>query len=434
MIGLVIQWVLIGAVWAVVTLLRAYVNPGLAPHDSGVLLDDFSSGCLVAAALAIIVAVGSIFSKERLIIIVAWCLRILVCQVVMLHYESAYDSLDAYRYFRDGSQILDSGWSGWRWSRGTDLVPDFVVMLLQFMPRSYHGVKMVFAFFGFIGAWFFYEALTLVLGRRSVFWCAVIMMFPPIVFWGSILGKDPLMLFMLGIFAWFATYSFYGKSRVWCFGATLATVFVGYQTGMIREWAPKIFLVPFFTIIFLFSLRRQFVVSSFHRFAALMCLTGLGVMLAWWRVIDWMVVQRDLLFEFRRALVMGSSAEVSPIPLYDWIDAWMYLPYGIFSSLFRPLPLDVLSMFGIVTGLVNLILLVLVVCSILFGAVSRRTAPALGFIGLTCLVWSVVYGFISPANFGMGSRFQLQILPFMLMGCAILLDRCVRHNSPSELL
>ena len=68
---------------------------------------------------------------------------------------------------------------------------------------------------------------------------------------------------------------------------------------------------------------------------------------------------------------------------------------------------------------------------------ARREAPdrvALGFIGLICMIWAGIYGFISPANFGMGARFQLQILPFILMGCAILLDRWIRKDSSSEVL
>jgi len=157
--------------------------------------------------------------------------------------------------------------------------------------------------------------------------------------------------------------------------------------------------------------------------AGLMVVLGPG----WWHLSRWLPLQRDSLFYYRRVLTMGGSAEGPPFPLEDWVDFILYVPYGMFSSLFRPLPLEVPNGFGLATGLINFALLLVVVCALLFGVARRRALPGLGFVASTCVIWAIIYGFISPANMGMGARFQLQVLPFLLMLVAMLFDGSIRR-------
>lgn len=423
------------ALWACGTVFHLYENPAVN-LDAALLYADFTGGCLVSVLLGgLILVVAAIAQcQERRIIAAAWALKMVTCLGVMLWYEGNYQALDAYMYFHNAVALVKSPGATWNWSQGTALIPEVLGLVFQVTPVSYHAGKVVFAAMGLTGSWFFYEALVIVMGRRSNLWAAILMMFPSLIFWGSILGKDPLMLLLLGLFTWLAAWSFYAKGFYTQIAAVCAAIAVGYTTGMVRDWAPKIFVPGFLLAAFLWN--RRFLRMSPGVKMVIIFWAAAVVLLgpAWWYWQDWATAQRDLLFYYRGKLAFGGSAEQAPFALTDWEDFFWYLPYGMFSSVFRPLPLEVPNIFGWVTGILNLCLLLAVLWSLAFGAISRRTAGALGFIGLICLIWAGIYGFISPANFGMGARFQLQILPFILMGCAVLLDRWIRKDLPSEVL
>jgi hypothetical protein len=302
--------------------------------------------------------------------------------------------------------------------------------MYRVLPVSYHAAKVIFSALGFAGSWLFYEALVVILGKRSNLWCALLMTFPPVLFWGSILGKDSLMLFLLGLFAWLGVCCLYGR---WWPLAFVGAMVVGYKTGVIRDWAPKIYVSSFLLSLYLWS-RWPRRVGPGVRFAIL-CWLGLIVALGpgWWYLPSWLRSQRDTLFQYRAQLTLGGSAEEAPFPLVDWTDFILYLPYGVFSALFRPLPMDVMTAFGWLTGLINYALLMICGSAFLRGKVAPQAVPAFGFFTLTCLIWAAIYGFISPANMGMGSRFQLQILPFVLMIVAVLMDGMGARAARGEL-
>lgn len=412
----------VAGLWALGILSGFYANESLYRYPlsvSDMALWDFGMGCLAAAVVGAGILAAARFRPEALVIQVVWLLKVAVTLGLMLVYERAYSFLDAYGYFQGARELVAAGYFGLPNGTGTYFIPELVAGMYQALPVSYHAAKVIFSTLGFIGSWLCYEAMVIVLGRRSNLWCAILMAFPPVLFWGSILGKDSLMLFLLGVFTWLVVQSLYGR---WWPVAAMGALVVGYKTGVIRDWAPKIYVLAFLLSLFLWG-RWPARISAGVRFVFLI---WLGAIVAlgpgWWYLPDWLRTQRDSLFYYRRVLTMGGSAEAEPFPLVDWADFILYLPYGAFSALFRPLPMDVMTGFGWITGLLNYVLLLAVGVSIISGKVTRRSLPAVGFLFLTCLVWSVVYGFISPANMGMGARFQLQVLPFLLMLVSVLLD------------
>jgi hypothetical protein len=204
--------------------------------------------------------------------------------------------------------------------------------------------------------------------------------------------------------------------------ALAAALVIGMLTGVVREWAPKIF-VPALLMILALTGVPKLRVSAGVRMLAFACMAALLITgPGWYRLPDWMATQRDTLYYFRDVLAYGGSSESVPFVLLDWEDFFAYLPYGMFSALFRPFVFDVPSLFGMVSGVMNLSLLMLVSYCSVMGSLPRARAAQFGFYFLTCVVWSAVYGFISPANLGMGTRFQLQVLPFMISACAMLLE------------
>ncbi len=97
------------------------------------------------------------------------------------------------------------------------------------------------------------------------------------------------------------------------------------------------------------------------------------------------------------------------------VDMLLFSPIGMFTALFRPLPGEVLNIFGIFSGLENLVLLFLVYLAWKRGRHLIWSGES-GVIWALSLVlfWAFIYGFVSSQNLGSAVRFKLQILPILL--------------------
>jgi hypothetical protein len=109
----------------------------------------------------------------------------------------------------------------------------------------------------------------------------------------------------------------------------------------------------------------------------------------------------------------GGSAQDIP-RFFNVRDMITFFPIALFTTLFRPLPGELMTPFGLLAGIENFLLL------IYFVAAIRRTqwqtwreTPVM-WIVLLILTWASLYGFFSSSNLGAAVRFKLQILPVLL--------------------
>lgn len=111
---------------------------------------------------------------------------------------------------------------------------------------------------------------------------------------------------------------------------------------------------------------------------------------------------------------VGNSARY--MPAFSTIGEMIgFLPIGVFTALYRPLPGEVATVFGTLAGLENAILL----------AATVRLAMPMWRVGVRSLLgrwlvvvvlfWAVMYAFASYHNAGDAVRFKLQVLPFLLV-------------------
>jgi len=130
-----------------------------------------------------------------------WLIKAFMTLVVMLAYESHY-GLDAYMYFAEAiHDFKDSGQAG-----GTLNVILINRFFSYFVGDSYHALKLFNSFIAFIGLILFYktyeyiiEKSNLTINNRFIYF---FFLFPSVIFWSSILGKDPLNLFFIGLFSY----------------------------------------------------------------------------------------------------------------------------------------------------------------------------------------------------------------------------------------
>ena len=103
-----------------------------------------------------------------------------------------------------------------------------------------------------------------------------------------------------------------------------------------------------------------------------------------------------------------------------------FLPLGIFTTLFRPLPGEVLNAFGFFASLENTVTLSLLWMAVIRTRWQELKEPVVMWAGLFIITWSTIYAFVSSYNLGTASRYRLQILPVMIC----LLFYLSRRRSP----
>ncbi|MGZ5470867.1 MAG: hypothetical protein ACXWE0_04275, partial [Nitrososphaeraceae archaeon] len=135
-----------------------------------------------------------------------WLIKAFVTLVVMIAYEYVY-GLDSYLYYADAVYYNEERrvWG----SSGTDNIKIINHFFTYLVGNSYYSLKLFNSFLGFIGLIYLYKSFLYVAQRSGYHvdnkvYINVFFLFPSIIFWSSILGKDPLNLLFVGLF----TYSF----------------------------------------------------------------------------------------------------------------------------------------------------------------------------------------------------------------------------------
>jgi hypothetical protein len=371
---------------------------------------DYLSGVFVGLFLTITIFLWPVASRDKLSLMLLWQAKLIVTLVLMLFYEAYFIDLDAFAYFNT-AVVEQLELVGLAIGDGSNNVSELCKLLMMVLPESYHMLKVIFSYIGLIGIYVFYRAISLAIGSQKLGWLLGLGLFPSILFWSSILGKDPVSFLGIGI-ACFGIVTI-SKKRLLAgllyFGVGLLLV------AYIRIWMSLILLAPAGLVIALS------VKSKLTRI--LLAFVSLGV-----AVLLLSVFNDRFEIESRRDAVerydtlsrnwsdMGGSSQAIAADLTDPIQLLAFAPAAGFTALFRPLPFEILSVFGTLSGVENFLLLVLFFRALIrFRLHHLRDydyAIAAGILLLA--VWVLLYGPISYQNLGTAVRFKLQILPIFL--------------------
>lgn len=385
------------------------------------MLRDYSIGMMWAIALGFSILLWPVPESDKRCLLWLWLAKCAVTLGFMLIYENGFGILDAYGYFarslRDEFpwQQVSIGGSG------TTNIAAIAWLHNQIFPASYHALKVSFSMIGLVGIYLFYRFLVLLTNCPNHKWLYLMGIYPSILFWSSILGKDPVVflgisLYCYGVLKWhkYKSYSYI----LLAMAGVLIAIFI-------RIWLGAILLFPLVV----------FAVVSTRNFIARLAMTGLTVALflvmvnqlsSYFAVesVEEIVSTVDTLAQ---GLSSGGSAQ--DIPRFFTVrDMIRFLPISLFTTLFRPLPGEVMSPFGLLAGVENFLLL------IYFVAAIRRTqwqtwreTPVMWMV-ILILTWAGIYGFYSSSNLGAAVRFKLQILPVLLCLVIYLRVQVERHK------
>jgi hypothetical protein len=365
---------------------------------------DYLAGVFAALVIGLSIFFWPVRDGDRVVLFRLWLAKCAVTLGIMLVYEWQYP-LDADAYFEvgaSGNQALHQ----FKFGDGEAIVTRLVSLIASVAPY-YHLIKVVFSLVGLIAVYIFYRASVRASGREDLRRLYFLGLFPSVIFWSSILGKDPLQLLAISVYA-YGVASWY-QTRHWRHILTLAVGILGATA--IRIWAGPILLVPLIAIVWSNK------ISMVLRIAMAIVLAA-AILFAWRIFSDQFQIES---VEDLRTVAQslsngwaGGSAVRRDIAFTGIGSMLSYAPYGMFTTLFRPLPGDVNNFFGLIIGVENAALLMLVIASIRNWRRALAAEPLVRWAFLLLLTWSAVYAFIAY-NLGAVARFKLQVLPLMLL-------------------
>ncbi len=354
-------------------------------------------------------------------LVLVWLAKLGVTLGAMLFYEHNY-GLDAYFYFAEPNEP-GFRWRGFSLGDGTQNILMLSWLHQKVVPDSYHALKVSCAMLGMLGIYIFYRALVAYRGVEDVRIFYGLSLFPSILFWGSILGKDPIALLGICLYA-YGVVKWYRSGRL----VYLPLIVVGVAVAMIiRAWMGVILLAP----LSVFALLRMRRAGARAVFVALVM--G-GLLFALSNFQDQFQVEssEDLYLTTHtvsRSWAYGGSAQEIGTDFDSLGSMVLFLPLGAFTAIYRPLPGEVLNVFGTFAGLENLVLLLATWVAFRRTSLRDLRDPLVLWAVLLVAVWAAAYGFVSYQNLGSGVRFRLQVMPFLL----VLLMHLGRRRAPAPL-
>ena len=426
------QWPLLAALVAgIVLIVPRYLEMVAAfGHDiaQSDMQTDYLKGLLWALFLGGTIFFWPVSAHSKRCLLHGWLAKIVVTLGFMLFYENHYGvsgSLDGYMYF-DESRQGDFSFSGFDLTHGTDNLVNLTRLHHLLLPDSYHAMKVSFAMVGLLGIYLFYRAAVLFLQRedRRIFY--LLCFFPGILFWSSILGKDPLVFF--GI----ACYS-YGVVGWYCrrWYRFLIAVALGIVVAIcIRQWLGIIMLLPL-GILLLNGVRGVATKAVFAAFIVAALLFSAGPFMQRFKI----EAISDLLSVADRTTkgfvsTGGGSAQQLDVDFTSAGSLATFLPSAAFTALFRPIPGEVLNPFGLLAGSENALLLTLLWLALWRSSLKDLKEPLVQWALSFLVVWSLLNGIVSSTNFGVAVRYKLQVLPILLGVLMYLSRRRVGKSTP----
>jgi len=368
---------------------------------------DYLAGVLAAIAMLFGIQLLPLAGTERRALSILWALRCGVTLGAMLFYESYY-GLDAGMYFRVGTNLSDPA-ARLAFGAGTYNIQGLVGLLSE-ISGSYSLLKVLFSLIGLAAVYLFYRAVRLALGGPRIVLLYALGLFPSLLFWSSILGKDPIVLLGLGLYC----YGVVGLLMRHDLAYGVAVILGLVIAASIRTWLGIIFIVPLIATYVLSARSSIILKAGFMAMAVPGFLLALQGFAARFRIetAEDVVARTDTLSQ---GWARGGSAQVIENGFDSFAAMIAFIPLGAFTALFRPLPGEVLNPFGLLAGLENAAILGLLSLGVWRRGIGWVTHPLLLWAVLSLGCWAAVYGFVSFQNLGSAFRFRVQVAPILLM-------------------
>lgn len=385
---------------------------------------DLAAGYVYAVAWAFVIAFSIVFwpvSKiERSDLIVAWTARCFVTLILLPLIESTSPIADAYNYYSipRGQDFVFTG-IDFKW--GTQNIYNLIWIHNHIFPDSFHLLKVTWSLIGMLGMLIFYRAAILLTGRadRRVFY--LLALTPSVLFWSSILGKDPIVFLGMSLYA-YGVIAWYKNNSSKHLGLALLGILI---VSLIRSWYGPTMVLPL--LAFIWGKKPNGSTRSMITRVAMLLLLGIALGIVWSNSrFSGSFGSADSLLEttntINEGFAVGNSANqsgaITSIP-----SLISNLPLAIFTALFRPLPGEVMNPLGLLSGIEGFLLSICAIFALRRVRRSDLRNPTFVWTMVFILLWAAQYGVTASGNLGSLVRYRLQALPFLIGIVAYLLQK-----------
>jgi hypothetical protein len=377
---------------------------------------DYLIGLLWACLIGASILVWPVSRTDRRHLLILWAVKCVVALGFMVLIEMRYNN-DSFWYFeRSLKPNSPWAWKGFTTASGTmvtcTLSPGTTASIFL---ASYHAMKVSFAAVGLVAIYLFYRAAVVVAGFEDRRLLYVLALYPSLLFWSSLLGKDPLVLLGIALYT-FGVVRWARLGSNWNLAIVLAGVLIVLS---IRFWLIAV-LAGAFAVLALRTVRGPF------RKAAVVA--GVGAAVGWTVVAVANALRiREAQHVFRAIgnLAAEHSATALTFEITSLEGLLLFLPAGMFTALFRPLPAEVPNAFGLLAGIENACLLALVLFTAWRTRLSAFRDPLVQWATAFILPVEPSVRLLSTLNLGVAARMKIQVLP-MLLGLLLYLG--TRHR------
>lgn len=356
--------------------------------------------------------------------------------------EHVYGGGDSNRFHRDGARVADLlrefelGLAVSRIEPGTYFMEFFAGVVQVFTGSTLTGGFLVYGFFAFLGAVFFYRAFLSAFPRGDHrLYAVLIFLYPSVLYWPTGIGKDASVFFFAGMASWGAA-KFMMESRVW----GLVPLVLGLAMSfMIRPEVAAVLGVAFVAAFVVRGPARRpkalliqavavpvLVVGGLVAAGAVMGQLGIGS-LSVEGVLDVLAGQAGREFDEGRT---GSNF----VPPQVMTPAWV--PAAFTTVLFRPFPWEAHNVPALVQSLDGVFLGALLALSLprMWRAAWRSLrSPYLVYAFLSLLF--LVLALATLGNYGLLARQRAIVLPFLFFAVAaapaVRRERAPAHDGDS---
>lgn len=405
--------IVVGLLFATLILSGAVVSLGKNIPQTDIL-PDYLTGIFLAVCIGIIILIIPFSPQTKRSLIIIWILKTLVTLGFMLFYEAYYDVVDAYGYFNLPRQE-SFAWAGFslfgKGNGSTENIYNLVWLYYKVMPDSYHALKVSFALIGLIATYVFYQATVLFLQREDVRFLYGLGLYPSLIFWTAIIGKDPLSFLAIA----FYTYGVIGTYRCknpWYVFITLLGLLLAI---FIRTWLGVILLLPL-TILSFQSIKTAWIKISSLFISTISLFLAFKILQAQFGIVSFQDVANRFFLVAGEWSDMWFLGKNLPTYLTEPYQVIAFIPLGMLLTLFRPLPGDPLNPFSWLSLIFNLPLLILLGIALAHTKWQDFKEPLVLWATTLIMTWAGVYAFTSS------DRYRIQILP-ILLGLLLYLGR-----------
>lgn len=387
---------------------------------------DYIKGLIWAGLLGLSIFFWPIQVNDKKALLWIWLIKCFVMLGFMLFYEYHYQ-IDSFGYF-SGARFDISLWKSMDLG-GTNFYPVFITWLHQHtLLDSYHAVKVTFGMIGLMAVYIFYRSMVVFLKQENIRLLYVFAFFPSILFWSSTLGKDPLVLFGICVYCYgmvrWVRESSWQSAIIWLMGIIIATI--------IRPWMGFILGIPAFIVTIIIFNRKPRVI----KIAAMLIVISIGLFFTKQVFTQFEVKSAEDLISVANQKFIGfarggsmtaesrilaadnssvivSVSGVQEVKFSNKKQMLFFIPQGMFTALFRPMPGEVKNVFGFLAGLEGAFMLILFILAIKRIRWKELLDPIMIWAISLILIWAGVYSFVSY-NLGTICRYRVQILPIFL--------------------